>query len=491
MRRQQKSFRLLGSIILTILAIILLTMSFTQKTVAAQDNNPVVIYMFWGEGCPHCAVAIPYFEDIAKKNPNIELRFFEIYNSVENQEKFIKMASANGFEARGVPTIFIGDHYWEGFAEVLQPEINSVIDNCLKNGCKDAGAGIIVPAADTSAPSQPAENEPGAAQPGASDLQTTEEEIITTRKIKVPLIGEVDLNNQPLFIATLLIAFVDGVNPCSIWVLTMLIALTLHTGSRKRVALIGIIFISITALVYALFIVGLFSFLTFVSFVTWIQVVVALIALVFALVNIKDYFWYKEGVSFTISDEKKPGLFKRMRKVLESSDSLWGVISATVVLAAGVSLVEFSCTAGFPVLWTNMLSSQHVSTGEFILLILLYMMIYQLDELIIFFAAVFTLKATRMEEKHGRILKLIGGTLMLTLAGVMIFNPNLLNDLNSALVIFAVAFALTGLILLVHRRILPAFGIYIGTEKTLKKKDTKKRKVNPRIKKLVQKNRHK
>ncbi len=121
--------------------------------------------------------------------------------------------------------------------------------------------------------------------------------------------------------------------------------------------------------------------------------VVALVALVFALVNIKDYFWYKEGVSFTISDEKKPGLFKRMRKVLEASNSLWGVISATVVLAAGVSLVEFSCTAGFPVLWTNMISAQNISTGEFILLLLVYMLIYQLDELVIFFAAVFTLKS--------------------------------------------------------------------------------------------------
>lgn len=471
MQKHHKTLQLLGWTILTILAIVLLTF-VSPKPVAAQEGNPVVIYMFWGEGCPHCSAAKPYFEDLANKNPEIELRFFEIYNSAENQEKFVKMAEAFGFEAWGVPTIFIGDRYWEGYAETLHPEFESVINACIANGCKDSGAGIIVPA--TTQPTNP-------------DPVNTEEEIVKNRKIKIPLIGEIDLNNQSLFIATLLIAFVDGVNPCSIWVLTMLIALTLHTGSRKRVALIGIIFISITALVYALFIAGLFTFLTFISFVTWIQVVVALVALVFALVNIKDYFWYKEGVSFTISDDKKPGLFKRMRKVLEASNSLWGVISATVVLAAGVSLVEFSCTAGFPVLWTNMLSSQNVATGEFVLLLLLYMLIYQIDELVIFFVAVFTLKATRMEEKHGRILKLIGGTLMLTLAGVMIFNPNLLNDLNSALVIFAVAFGLTALILLVHRKILPSFGIWIGTEKDLKKKSKNKRLSQDKLKKMSHK----
>jgi glutaredoxin len=474
---KNKKLQLLGWITLLAFAIALLTLT-PPSPVAAQDGNPVVIYMFWGEGCPHCAAAKTYFSEIEPKYPEIEFRYYEIYNSAENQEKFIKMADAYGFEAWGVPTIFIGDRYWEGYAENLEPEIEGVINDCIENGCKDAGAGIILPAS-TQAPDPIVTPVPdNSANPGASE----------NRVIKLPILGEIDLNNQPLFIATALIAFVDGVNPCSIWVLTMLIALTLHTGSRKRVALIGFIFISITALVYALFIAGLFTFLTFISFVTWIQVVVAIVALVFALVNIKDYFWYKEGVSFTINDEKKPGIFKRMRKILDSTNSLWGVISATVVLAAGVSLVEFSCTAGFPVLWSNMLSAQGVETGEFVLLLLLYMLIYQIDELVIFFIAVFTLKASRMEEKHGRILKLIGGTLMLTLAGVMIFNPDLLNDLNSALIIFLVAFGLTALILLVHRTILPRFGIWVGTEKDISKKSTKKNRNNQNIKKIVKKN---
>lgn len=469
LKHKSSKFHLLGWITLLILAVTLIMLS-SPTPVAAQEGNPVVVYMFWGEGCPHCAGAKAFFEKISPKYPELELRFYEIYMEVENQEKFIKMAEAFGFEAWGVPTIFIGDRYWEGYASSLDAEIEGVIQECIENGCKDAGAGVIVPAS-TQAPNPT--STPIPANPGNSNSNSPIPS--ENRVIKLPVFGDIDLTNQPLFVATALIAFVDGVNPCSVWVLTMLIALTLHTGSRKRVALIGVIFISITALVYALFIAGLFTFLTFVSFVTWIQVVVAMVALVFALVNIKDYFWYKEGVSFTISDEKKPGLFKRMRKVLDASDSLWGVISATVVLAAGVSLVEFSCTAGFPVLWTNMVSSQGVAAGEFILLLVLYMIIYQIDELVIFFTAVFTLKATRLEEKHGRILKLIGGTLMLTLAGVMIIDPSLLNSLNSALLIFAVAFGLTAIVLLLHRRILPAFGIWIGTEKDLRKKSKKKR----------------
>ncbi|HPH97604.1 MAG TPA: hypothetical protein PKW33_13575 [Anaerolineaceae bacterium] len=280
--------------------------------------------------------------------------------------------------------------------------------------------------------------------------------------LDIPFWGTVDLDLQPAALSTALIAFVDGFNPCSLWVLSMLLALTLHTGSRKKVFAIGLIFLSVTAGIYALFIAGLFSVLQIVSFLGWIQILVAAVALFFGLVNIKDYFWYKEGISFTIADDKKPGLFMQMRKIMDASQSFWGLLSATIVLAVGVSLVEFSCTAGFPVLWVNLLSAQQITGISFVLLLLLYMVIYQLDELVIFFSAVITLKASRLEEKQGRVLKLIGGMLMLTLSGVMLFDPSLMNRLDSSLAIFGLAFGVSLLVLVVHRVIMPKWGFKIG-----------------------------
>ncbi len=187
-------------------------------------------------------------------------------------------------------------------------------------------------------------------------------------------------------------------------------------------------------------------------------------ALFFGAVNIKDYFWYKEGISFTIADEQKPGLYRNMRRVLKAGDSLPALIGATIVMSAGASLVEFSCTAGFPVLWTNLLVAQGATALTFVALLALYMLIYQIDELGIFLAAVFSMRASRLEEKHGRILKLIGGTLMLTLAGVMLINPNLMSEIGNSLLVFAVAFAAALVVLLVHRVILPRFGVRIGSE---------------------------
>jgi len=137
------------------------------------------------------------------------------------------------------------------------------------------------------------------------------------------------------------------------------------------------------------------------------------------------------------------------------------------------------------VLWTNLLTAQKVGTLTFVLLLLLYMLIYQIDEIAIFLAAVFTLRTSRLEEKHGRILKLIGGMLMLTLAGVMLIQPDLMNKLSNSLLIFGFAFATAMLVMWLHRKVLPQYGIYIGTEIGPKKRrrPSPKRKSDKKVRK--------
>lgn len=432
------------------------------------SEDKIFIYFFWGEGCPHCAVAKPALEDLVAMNPSFELKSFEIYNNAENQAIFFELASAVGFTPRAVPTIVIANQYWEGFSEGVKAEVISKMQTCLNQSCIDLGRPILLKYGLLTPTSEPTQVEEVATPtpvqqptplPTLSAPQNDPE-----KTINIPLIGEIDLSKQSMIVSTALIAFVDGFNPCSIWVLTMLLTLTLRTGSRKKIIIIGLVFLFVTSFIYALFIAGLFTVFSVISFVGWIRVLVALVSLFFGLVNLKDYFWYKEGISFTIDDKNKPGLYKRIRRVMDAGSSFWGLIGGTVILAAGVSMVEFSCTAGFPVLWTNLLTSQQVNTPTFIGLLLLYMVVYNLIALGIFIVAVFTLKSGKMEEKHGRILKLIGGVLMVTLAAVMVINPNLMSDLRDSLIVFGIAVLVGCVLLLLHRVILPKFGIYIGSE---------------------------
>jgi len=409
-----------------------------------QAESEVTLYFFWGDGCPHCAAQKTFLQQMEQKYP-VKILAYEVWYSEENRKLLTRMTNAYGFEPEGIPVTFIGDRYWIGYNDRIGLEMEEAIKACLTSICFDAGQGIITPARPAAAP--------------AADTVSTQ----SNGLLDLPVLGTVDLKSQSLLVSTALIAFVDGFNPCSLWVLSILLALTLRTGSRKRIFVIGLVFITITSLIYMLFIAGLFTVFAFVSFMGWIQVLVALVALFFAAVNIKDYFWYKEGISFTIDDAQKPGIFQRMRNVL-NAESMGAMVGATVVMSAGVSMVEFACTAGFPVLWANLLAAQRVEPLIFALLLAVYMVIYQLDELGIFLIAVFTLKSNRMEEKHGRILKLIGGSLMLTLAAVMLIEPTVMNDISGSLAVFGVAFGIAALALVVHRYLLPRWGIVIGTE---------------------------
>jgi glutaredoxin len=460
--------------------VLLLALIPRPATVSAQSDE-VNIYLFWGEGCPHCATAKPMLEEMAAGSPRVNYLEFEVYTHEENVELFFAFGQAYNLEPKYVPTIFVGGRYWEGFSEAIGQEIQTYIDQCLQTGCEDPGRAVlqelrpdlISPHEEPSPTSKPLTPTPSITpeaittpqpSPTPAGEPTEPGEESGGGSISLPFIGTIDLSERSLLISTLLISFVDGFNPCSIWVLSMLLAITLNTRSRKKVLVIGLVFIFVTGLVYALFIGGLFTVLKIVQFIGWIQVIVSIVALFFGLVNIKDYFWYKEGLSFTISDEKKPGIYKSIRRVLNADESIWVLIGSTIVLAAGVSLVEFSCTAGFPVLWTNLLTAQDVTPLAFLGFLLVYMIVYQIDELGIFLVSVLTLRTTKLEEKHGRILKLLGGMLMLTLAAVMIINPALMNDLVNALVIFGVAFGATGLVLLVHRLVLPKLNIRVGSE---------------------------
>ncbi len=112
---------------------------------APQNQNngdaPVRIIFFWGDGCPHCAEAKPFLEALINKYPSAELRAYEIYNNEANRDLFSQVAKAHGFEPRYVPTILIGEHYWEGYNRVLNTEIESALADCLNNGCPDSAKG--------------------------------------------------------------------------------------------------------------------------------------------------------------------------------------------------------------------------------------------------------------------------------------------------------------------------------------------------------------
>lgn len=343
------------------------------------------------------------------------------------------MAAAYGRQVTGVPVTFIGDYAWTGFGEQTAREIRAVVERY--------GA---APAAATTTPAAP----PGI---GAAISET----LPAASVIQLPLIGAVDLGSRSLWLATGLIALVDGFNPCSLWVMALLLAVVINTRSRRRVLLVGFTFLSVAAGVYALFIAGLFSAFALASFAGWIRAVVAVIALAYAAVGIKDYFAFKRGLSFTIDDERKPGIYRRIRAVMGSKASVPATLLATSSMALGVTLVELPCTAGLPVLWTQLVGAAEVTASAFALLLLLYMLVYLLDELLVFIVAVATMRVARVGERETRVLKLIGGSVMLALAAALLLRPEWLESVTGTLAVFGAGIGAALVTVLLHRLVAP------------------------------------
>jgi len=282
---------------------------------------------------------------------------------------------------------------------------------------------------------------PEAAQSNTSELQQ--------ESLELPLIGEISTEDTPLVALTAMIALVDGFNPCSLWVLTFLLGLVVHSGSRKKTAAVGLTFLTVTSIGYGAFVYGLINVFSYVSHLMWIKVAVATVALVFGAVNVKDFFYWNRGLSFTIPDRFKPKIARELSETVRK-DSLAMTLFGTAVIAAGIVLVELPCTAGFPLIYSNILVERGVQTGYALVLLGLYMLIYLLDELAVFLGITYTMEKTRFEEKHGRYLKLLGGMIMIALATTLLIRPEMMETLSGTVYIFGSALILSGVIAYIY-----------------------------------------
>ena len=401
---------MVGRVLASVLAALVVLLAGPAGA-AVDADEPVVLVLFYGEGCPHCAAERRFLADLHDRQPLLEVQAHEVWYDEGGRALFFQMAAEHGIEPQAVPTTFLGDQVWVGFDDTVGSQIERSVEALVA----------------------------GRAPP--------EEE---RTSVDVPLIGTVDVGGMPLVVATLVIGFVDGVNPCSLWVLSMLLALVLHSGSRGRVAAVGVTFLTVTALLYALFIAGLFTALDVAGEAAWIRVAVALVAGTFGVLHLKEYVT-TAGPSLTIPAHRKPGLYKRMRTLADPDRSLPVALGGTVVLAVGVSLLETPCTAGLPMLWSNLVQDAGVSGLGWLALLGMYLAVFLLDELLVFFAVLATMRATKLQEHHGRVLQLVSGTLMVTLALAMLVVPDLLETVGGTLAVFGAAAVVVAVVLVSSR----------------------------------------
>lgn len=356
----------------------------------------VEIEVFVREGCPHCADAKIFLEKLRQERPGLVVTVRDVMREPGSLRRLEELMSRTPGGAVSVPAFVIRGELLVGFVDeaTTGERIRTLVSGSAP--AAPGGAGGKCPI--------------GEELPCADASVTPEAGTITLPWIGATL--RVEDVGLPVF--TIAIGLVDGFNPCSMWVLVLMISMLASVGDRRRMLAIAGTFVLVEGIAYYAFMAAWLNLFLLIGISRTSEVVLGLIALAAGLVHVKDFFAFGRGISLSIPAAAKPGIYQRMRRLLHEQ-SLAMAVAGTVVLAVLVQLVELLCTSGLPALFTRILTLRQLDPWTYYGYLLLYNAMYMLDDVIILAIGVATLSQKRLQEKEGRLLKLVSGLVMVAL----------------------------------------------------------------------------
>lgn len=246
-----------------------------------------------------------------------------------------------------------------------------------------------------------------------------------TESIQLPIFGEVDASRVGLPVFTIAVGLVDGFNPCAMWVLLFLLSILVNLKDRWKILAVAGTFVLISGIAYFAFMAAWLNVFRWVGLLRPVQIALGVLAIVVGGIHIKDFFAFKQGVSLSIPESAKPGIYARVRQIV-NAENLFGAIVGASILAVMVNIVELLCTSGLPALYTSILAMQQLPAWHEYLYLALYNVAYMFDDALMVGIVVTTLGRHKLQETQGRWLKLISGLVIFVLGVVMLVRPEIL-----------------------------------------------------------------
>lgn len=427
MRYEKKFLLPSAGIILIFLSFSLIFFLLPDLALGTKINTSgkAVIYLFRGEGCPHCDREKAFLKELKKKYSGLEVRDYEVWHNKENALLFEKILKAADIKSSGVPATLIDKKIFFGFTKETAEKIEDALKHCLENECAD----VIN-------------------QAYAQNLKE-DQKIVT-----LPLLGKIDSSKISLPVFTVIIGGLDSFNPCAFFVLLFLLSLLIHARSRKRMFLIGGIFVFFSGFIYFLFMAAWLNIFLIIGQLAIITSIAAITALTVAILNIKDFFFFKKGISLVIPEKAKPDLFERMRGLLKAR-SLYAMATGAVVLAITANAYELLCTAGFPMVYTRVLTLHKLTALQYYSYLVLYNIVYVIPLAFMVATVTLTLGAKKLTEWQGRKLKLISGLMMFFLGLILLIKPAILNNVIASIALITIALAISGIVIFLSKKFNP------------------------------------
>ena len=355
-------------------------------------DDVVNIYLFYGSTCPHCADEKDVLKLLEEKYKNrIKVYKYEVWENKKNHNIMMEVKEELGVTTSltSVPFTVIGTKYYTGYSEFVGKDIERQIRINL----------------------------------GLSKIDD-EDTVIEQNKVKVPFMEEANASEIAVGTAAVILGFVDGFNPCAMWILLFIINMLFGMKDKKKMFLLGYTFLFTSALFYFLSMLGINIVLGFIS-TNEIRGLIGIVAIIAGIYNLYVYYRdrKKEDGCQVVDEKKRKNIMSKLKKI-KNARNIFFAFGGIIALAISVNMVELACSAGFPTIFNEILVANNVTGIARILYLLLYVFFYMIDDMIVFTISISTLTIAGVTTKYNKLVKIIGGVLMIVMGLLLIFKPD-------------------------------------------------------------------
>lgn len=379
-------------------------------------EDTVRIEVFERQDCSHCKDEKAFLNQLQKERGDLILVFHDLAEA-KHKEHFVQLTELENLP-KVTPITIIDSVVLQGFDtdETTGRRIEQLIERT--KGSKQYTFEEFIAAGG----SKEILKEEGTCDTGeVCEIEQTE------FYVSIPFIGPVDVAKYSLPSMALVLGFVDGFNPCAMWVLVLFLTILLEAGSRRRMFEMAGLFIFAEGVMYYLI---LNVWMTAWDFVGMDRIITPLVGLV--AVGAGMYFLYN---FYKCDTTCKVGSLESKRKTAEKI-KCYAIVPMTIPVALGilglafsVNIIEFACSVGIPQTFTKVLDLNYLTFAGKQFYNFLYILMYMVDDIIIFGLALYsfdkigltTAKYTRFSHFLGGILMVILGLILLTKPGILVF----------------------------------------------------------------------
>ena len=326
--------------------------------------NALDVHVFYSKVCSTCKEEIEFLEEYSLSN-DINIITYETTQNKENDELLTNVRKALNNNDKTVPYTVIGTTGVTGFNDSVKKQIQAAITKYQNEEYVD-----IVDVVQNNLDIDYTINPPMGIY-------------------NIPLLGDIDAKEVSLPIVAIIIGFIDGFNPCAMWVLLFLLSIVITMKNQKKMWVIGLTFLTTSALVYLAFMLAWLSIAITLSQIFWVRFIIAIIALLGGIVNLTSYYKErkKDNGCQVVDKEKRKSILNKINKVVKQMDSkktYFLAILGVMGLAVTVNLVELACSSGLPLIFTQILALNNLNVIQYLFYIFIYIFFFFFYNIFIF-----------------------------------------------------------------------------------------------------------